>query len=52
MYTLKQLESVFVEICKKNKKNIIIGCIYRHPYMDLNEFNDEFLNPLLEKIKR
>ena len=50
MYRSKQLESVFVEICKKNKKNIIIGCVYRHPSMDLNEFNDEFRNPLLEKI--
>ena len=37
MYKSKQLESVFVEICKKNKKNRIIGCIYRHPSMDLND---------------
>ena len=31
MYKSKELESVFVEICNKNKKNVIIGCIYRHP---------------------
>ena len=34
----KHLESVFVEICNKNKKYIIIGCMYRHPSMDLQEF--------------
>ena len=50
MYKSKQLESVFVEICNKNRKNIIVGCIYRHPSMDLNEFNQDFLNPLMEKI--
>ena len=42
------LESICVEIC--NKKNVIIGCIYRHPSMGLNEFNDDFFNPLLENI--
>ena len=50
MYKSKQLESVFIEICNKNKKNIIVGCIYRHPSMDLNEFNEEFFNPLMEEI--
>ena len=34
MYKPKQLESVFIEIVNKNKKNILIGCIYRHPSMD------------------
>ena len=38
------------EIRSKTKKNIIVGCIYRHPSMDLNEFNEEFFNPLMEKI--
>ena len=50
MYKSNQLESVFVEICNKNKKNVIIGCIYRHPSMDLDEFNDDFFNLLLENI--
>ena len=50
MYKPKQLESVFIEICNKNKKNIIIGCIYRHPSMDLNEFNEDYFNPLMEKM--
>ena len=50
MYKSKQLESVYIEICNKNKKNIIVGCIYLHPSKDLNEFNEEFINPLMEKI--
>ena len=50
MYKPKQLESVFIEICNKKKKNIIIGCIYRHPTMDLGEFNEDFFNPLIDKL--
>ena len=50
MYKSKQLESVFIEICYKNKKNIIVGCIYRHPVMDLDEFNNEYFDPLMEKL--
>ena len=34
------------------KKKIIIGCIYRHPAMNLNEFNDNYLNILLQKISK
>ena len=50
MYKPKHLESVFTEICNKNEKNIIIGCIYKHPSMDLHEFNEDYLDPLMEKI--
>ena len=32
--------------------NIIIGSIYRHPTMNLNEFNDNYLNILLQKISK
>ena len=44
------LESKFREIINPRKKNIIVGCIYRHPSMDLNEFNENYLHPLLEKL--
>ena len=33
MYNPNMLESIFVEICNKNKNKIIIGCIYRQPSM-------------------
>ena len=29
---------------------IIIGCIYKHPAMDLNDFNTNYLNNLLDKV--
>ena len=44
------LESVFAEIVIPNKKNIVLGCIYRHPKMDLNDFNENYLNPLMDKL--
>ena len=50
VYKSRQLESIFVEIINPGKKNILVGCIYRHPSMDLNEFNEEFLEPLMEKL--
>ena len=48
-YKTNELESVFIEIINPREKNIIIGCIYRHPSMDLHEFNDNYLNPVLDK---
>ena len=50
MYKSNELESVFIEIINPNKKNILCGCIYRHPSMDLSEFNEKYLGPLMEKI--
>ena len=50
MYKSKLLESCFVEIIVPNKKNIIVGCIYRHPSMNLCEFNNEHLKNLLAKL--
>ena len=43
------IESTFTEICNPKKTNIIIGCIYKHPNMNINEFNDDYLNELLDK---
>ena len=51
IYKSKELESVFVEIIKENSKNIIVGCIYRHPSMkDVNEFNNNYFNVLADKL--
>ena len=44
------LESTFIEIVLSNRKNILCGCIYRHPHMSINEFNEKYLSPLLEKL--
>ena len=50
VYKAKKLESMFIEINNPNKANSIIGVIYRHPSMEGNDFNDEFLKPLLDKL--
>ena len=49
IYKSTYLESVFVEIINSKKNNIIIGCIYRHPCMTINDFIECFA-PVLEKI--
>ena len=48
----KMLESVFIEIINLNAKNLIVGCIYRHPCMELSEFNNDFFTYLCEKLLR
>ena len=42
------MESTFIEIVNPRKSNIIVGVIYRHPSMDLADFNCNYLNKLLE----
>ena len=50
IYKSKELESVFVEIINPKKNNTIIGCIYRHPCMEIENFNDNYFEPLLKKL--
>ena len=35
-----------------NPKNIIIGCIYKHPLKDLNDCKTNYLNNLLDKVSK
>ena len=50
MYEAGRLESVFLEILNDKKKNIILGCIYRHPNMDVKDFNENYFNNIISKI--
>ena len=45
-------ESCFIEITIPNKKNVIVGCIYRHPSSPLtvHQFNTDFIEPMLKKV--
>ena len=52
IYKTNELESVFIELIRNNKKNIILGCIYRHPKMEIAEFNEYFINPLMSKLSK
>ena len=48
----KYLESRFLEVINQSSKNVIVGCICRHPCMNLSEFNNNYLNYLREKLLR
>ena len=52
IYKSTELESTFIEILNPKKINVIVSCIYRHPHMDLNEFNDYYINNLLDKLSK
>ena len=46
------IESTFIKLINMRESNVIIGAIFRHPNMDLDKFNDIYLNPLLDKISK
>ena len=50
IYKKNELESTFIETV--NPKKNIVGVIYRHPSMDVTDFNSNYLNKLLEKISK
>ena len=50
IYKKHDLKFTFIEIINPKKSKIIVSCIYRNPNMDLNEFNSDYLNPLLTKL--
>ena len=52
IYKKNELQSTFIEIANPKKSNIIVGLIYRHPSMDLADFNSNYLNKLLENISK
>ena len=47
-------EAIFVELILKDRKNLIVGCIYRHPSSDIsvNDFAEKYLEPIMCKIQR
>ena len=52
IYKSSELESTFVEIINPKKTNIIIGCICRHPTVNLNELNNNYPNIIAKNFKR
>ena len=46
IYKKNELESTFIEINNPKKSNIIVGVIYRNSFMDLTDFNCNYLNKL------
>ena len=53
IYKSTKSELTFTEILNPKKtNNVIVGCIYRHTHMDFNEFNDYYVNNLLDKLSK
>ena len=50
IYKAKELESTFIEIINKKRKNLIVGCIYKHPTLNNQDFINPYILPLLEKL--
>ena len=50
MYSPKELESAFVKIINPKNVNTIVGTIYRHPCMDGDVFNENYLRPFIYKL--
>ena len=44
------MESVSIEIIQRDTKNMVVGCIYRHPCIQHSAFNDEYLKSFSEKL--
>ena len=38
-------------ICSKST-NVIVGCIYKHPTLPINDFTNDFISPLLLKLQK
>ena len=47
---MSELESTFIEEINPKNRKIIIESIYKHPTMDLDDFNNNFLNKLIRKV--
>ena len=52
MYQSKKLESTFIEISQNGKKSIVVGCIYKHPGMAVNEFADTYFALISDKVNK
>ena len=52
IYKKNELESTFIEIVNPKKSNIIVGVIYRHPSMDLTDFNCNYLQTIRKYLQR
>ena len=50
IYEKKMVESTFIEILNKKQKNMIIGCVYKHPKHGVSDFTNNYITPLLDKL--
>ena len=41
-----------ISICVPDRKNLVVGCIYRHPSESIRDFSTHYLEPVLSKISK
>ena len=46
IYDPGKIESTFIEIICSKSTNVIVGCIYKHPTLPINDFINEFISHL------
>ena len=51
LYKKNEVESIFVEVIQESGKNVIVGCTYKHPSMDISQFNNLY-SDLLENLMK
>ena len=47
-----KIEPTFIEITCSKSTNVIVGCIYKHPTLPINDFTNDFISPLLLKLQK
>ena len=52
IYTLGKFESIFIEIVCPKSSNIIVGCIYKRLSLQVNNFTNDIILSLLEKLNK
>ena len=52
LYDPKKIASTFVEIIYSKSTNVIIGFIYKHPTLSINDFTNDFISTLLLKLQK
>ena len=52
LYDPEKIASIFIEIIYSKSTNVIIGFIYKHPTLSINDFTNDFISPLLLKLQK
>ena len=50
IYQSEKFESIFIEMINLNNRNTTIRCVWHHPSMEVNWFNNLFLNTISENL--
>ena len=52
LYHPRKIESTFIEIICSESTNVIVGCTYKHPKIQINDLKSYFIFPLLLKLQK